>query len=287
MKKSVLFLDNEFIPVDNQLVEKLTPGILKGRGVFETLRVYPGAQIFGLPEHLSRLKYGLKTLNMQSPLSPRQMKDVLENILSLNYLTSAQVRLIVWQDPHRRQTHAAVMAFSYEPFLESQYRKGFKAAISSIRSKKCFALPRIKSIDYTAFLRMYRQARSRGCDEGLLLNDRGELVEGSRSNIFFLTKSTLCTPALTSGCLKGITRGFVIRIAREIGLKVAPVRASVEDLLNADEAFLTNSLIEVMPLTAIDGKLVGNGKAEHKTLKILRKYRRLVSGSWKKYVTPK
>ena len=119
------------------------------------------------------------------------------------------------------------------------------------------------------FLKAYQRAGTQGYDEALLLNHRGELVEGSRSNIFFLKDGTWCTPALASGCLKGVTRGVVLKIAQRMKMKTKQVIVTPQDFLNADEIFLTNSLIELMPLTSVDGKPVGNGKSGPVTLKIL------------------
>ncbi len=275
MKKRVIFLDNEFIPANNRLVEKLTPGVLKGRGVFETMRVYPGTQIFSLQEHLRRLKCGLKILKIESPLSGKQMKEALDGVLGFNHLTSARVRVMVWQD--NRHVHAAIMAFPYDPFPASQYAKGFKAIISQSKLNESYLMKDVKSLNYIFFLKAYQRAKTQGYDEALLLNHRGELVEGSRSNIFFLKDGKLCTPALASGCLKGVTRGIVIKIAQRMKMKTKQVIAAPQELLNAKEAFLTNSLIEVMPLTAIEGRLVGDGKAGSVTLKILREYWWIVS----------
>ena len=332
MKDSIIFLDNELIPTDDQLVRRLMPGVLKARGVFETMRVYPTGKegrkgkIFGLQEHFSRLKRGLKILQLESPLSQKQMQEALERVLELNHFTSARVRFIIWQDDtvkkiidangqrvlplrtlpvlvpargkrtpcaspagaeinvtgqddHREKVHAAIMAFAYDPFPAAQYRKGFKAIVSKTKLAAVSLLKEVKSLDYVPFLQAYRWAKARGYDETLLLNHRGEVVEGSRSNIFFLKDGKLCTPALASGCLKGITRGAVIKIAQQMGIKVKQVRTVPQEFLNAREAFLTNSLIEVMPLTSIEGRSVGNGKAGPVTLRILKEYRSVVSKS--------
>ena len=135
----------------------------------------------------------------------------------------------------------------------------------------------VKSLDYVCFWKAYQRAKAQGYDEALLRNHRGELVEGSRSNIFFLKDNKLCTPSLASGCLKGITRSVVIKIARRMRIEVQERTITPQELLNAREAFLTNSLIEVMPLTSIKGRSVGNGKAGALTLRILKEYRRWIS----------
>lgn len=267
----MLFLDNKFLPADDHLVKQLTPGILKARGVFETIRVYPTGKILGLHEHLRRLKRGLKTLRIESPLSEKQIKESLKRVLELNHLTGARVRIMVWQG--RRRIHAAIAAFAYGPFTQAQYRKGFKAMVSKTKLDDSSLMKNVKSLNYVSFLKVYQRAKAQGYDEALLLNRRGELVEAIRGNIFFIKDGTLYTPALASGCLKGITRRLVLKIARRMKIKTKEMTVMPRDLLNADEAFLTNSLIELMPLTTIDGKPVGKGKAGVVTLRILREYR--------------
>lgn len=275
MKSTVFFLDHKFIPADDRLIERLTPGILKGRGVFETMRVYPTGKIFGLQEHLSRLKRGLKVFQMESPLSEKQIKEALKRLRELNHFTNARVRIMVWQD--KRRVRSSIMAFPYHPFSQRQCVKGFKAMISQTKLDKSSLMKNAKSLNYVSFLKAYQRARAKGYDEALLLNHRGELVEASRSNIFFLKNGRLYTPALASGCLKGITRDTVIKIARQMKLNLKQRSITPQELLNAKEAFLTNSLIELMPLTFVDRKPVSNGKAGPVTLKILREYRRSVS----------
>ena len=222
MNPRVLFLDNEFIPANDQLVKRLTPGVLKARGVFETMRVYPmgkegrKGKIFGLQEHFSRLKRGLKILQLESPLSQKQMQEALERVLfffaqrmernvaskqysaprriiaaksgfaiNSNHFINARVRFIIWQDDRREKVHAAVMASAYDPFPAAQYRKGFKVIISKTKLAAVSLLKEVKSLDCVPFLQAYRRAKARGYDEALLLNHRGEVVEGSCSNIFF------------------------------------------------------------------------------------------------------
>ncbi|HLD69786.1 MAG TPA: aminotransferase class IV [Candidatus Omnitrophota bacterium] len=275
IKFNIFFIDNKFVPADEQLIRRLTPGILKARGVFETLRVYPTGKIFGLQEHLSRLKRGLKILKIESPLSEKQMKEALQRLLELNHLTSARVRIMLWQG--QRRVHAAIMAVPYHPFSKRKYIKGFKAMISKTKLDKFSLMKDVKSLNYVSFLKAYERAKAQGYDEVLLLNHRGELVEASRSNVFFLKDGTLCTPALASGCLEGITRGLVLKIAQRMKMKTKQMTVVPQYLLNAQEVFLTNSLIELMPLTSIDGKLVADGKAGPVTLKILREYRRLAA----------
>ncbi len=280
MKDIIIYLDGSMIQADQKLLKSLSLGILPGQGVFETMRAYcrkkdpKFAKIFQLDAHLSRLAKGLRILNIPKPISSKKMKEISEEILRCNGLRSARVRLTVWK--MGKKVHVAIAAVPYESFPEIKYQKGFKAMVSSLKLEESSVLKGIKSIRYAAFLKAYQRAKLAGYEEALLLNHRGELVEGSRSNVFFVTDKVLCTPALASGCLAGITRRLVIEIAREMGIKVSQCKATLEDVLKAQESFLTNSLLEVMPLTSIQGKDLNGGNPGRLTLKILQQYRRLV-----------
>ena len=289
MKGIMIYLDGAMIFADQKLLKSLSPGILKGDGVFETMRSYGARQdqrivkIFQLALHLSRLARGLKALNIPPPISlnPRISvdavgfnfpgKEIIEKILRLNNLVNAKVRLTVWKSG--KKIHSAITVVPYKPFSENKYKKGFSAMVSRITLDESSMLNGIKSIRYDFFLKAYQRARLHGYDEALLFNRRGELVEGSRSNIFFVTDKVLCTPPLRSGCLAGITRQLVIKIAGEMGIEIKQRKVTLFDILEAREVFLTNSLLEVMPLTSIEGKDLNGGKAGKLTLQILKEYR--------------
>jgi len=115
-----------------------------------------------------------------------------------------------------------------------------------------------------------------GVDEAICLNERGLVAEASISNIFLVTDDILRTPGLDSGILPGVTRETVLELASKLGIKSAEQEIKLDELFEAQEAFLTNSLIEVMPLTEIDGKVVGFGRPGAVTKKLLGAYRKLV-----------
>ena len=278
--KNIIYLDGATISADPKLLESLSPGSVQGEGVFETMRSYglktsrKTAKIFQLDAHLSRLARGLKILNIPEPFFLKEIKSTIEEILRLNLLGNAKVRVMVWQAGGK--VHASIVAAVYKPFPESKYKKGFKAAVSKINLDSSSLLNGVKSIRYDFFLKACHRAKLDGFDEALLLNLRGEVVEGSRSNIFCVSGHILYTPPLTCGCLNGITRQAVIKIARRAGLNVQQRKVILADILKAEEIFLTNSLLEVMPVTSVDGKKINGGRPGKRTLQILREYRRLV-----------
>ena len=119
-------------------------------------------------------------------------------------------------------------------------------------------------------------ARAGGCDEAILLNEQGYLAEGSATNIVIVSKGELITPFLESGVLPGITREAVLDIARAASIQTLERQVELKELIEAEEAFVTNSILELMPLTWFEGKPIGTGKPGELTRKLLAAYRKLV-----------
>ena len=146
--------------------------------------------------------------------------------------------------------------------------------VSSIRQNSLSPLSRLKSANYLNHVLARKEARTAGADEALLLNERGFLCEGSTSNVFLIQGDTLVTPGEESGCLPGITRQTVIEIASGLGIAVVQRDARLEELLQAEEAFITNSLLEIMRLAKVDGKPVGRGAGKSRGVATAQRLRR-------------
>ena len=262
---SFLFLDGKFVDSNARLLEQLTPGIIKEKGVFETLRAYDGTLSL-LDKHLDRLEKGLRELQIPLPYSQVEIRRHLQETLRVNGLRNARVRLMVWQG---NKVRVAIIAQPYQPFPLKKYKKGFHAVLSDLRCDEQSRLADIKSIQYQPFYSAYKKIQNKKYDEAILLNRKGEIVEGSRSNIFFIKNKVLFTPDLKSGCLDGITRRVVIDLARRFGLPVQTGGFKPADLSSAEESFLTNSLWEIMPLTTFDHRRIGNGKPGKITWKLM------------------
>jgi branched-subunit amino acid aminotransferase/4-amino-4-deoxychorismate lyase len=134
----------------------------------------------------------------------------------------------------------------------------------------------LKSLNYLDSLLARREAKAAGADEAIVLNEEGFLAEGSMSNIFLVSGNTLHTPSEDSGTLPGITREVVLELALSLGMEAIKRKIALEELLQADEAFFTSSLIEIMPLTHVDEQSIGSGRAGMVTQKLMAAYKRLV-----------
>jgi len=242
-----IFLDGKMAGADKRQLDDLAPGRLKGLGMFETMRTV-GGEPFLLDEHLRRMTRGLKLIGLKNPFTPDRWRKLIHETMKANHLRQARIRLTVWKDGSRR--HASVICRPLVLPLAEQYRRGRHVIVSSVR-RPLSRLSHVKSTDYGVFLKAQEEAKHRGADEALMLNVKGHVVEAARSNIFWIRNNTLFTPAVSTGCLNGITRRIIVTLARERGWKVSIVEAPLNDLLRADSVFLTNSIVGVMPVRSI------------------------------------
>ena len=276
MQKRIIFLDGAFVPSGPSFLAALSPGILVGKGVFETMRAYEGT-IFAPEKHLSRFSGGLKAFKIKTPYSPKRITELLYQTLYANHLKNARLRLTAWKAGYHARL--SIIALPYRPFSQKKYHHGFRAKVSKLWHHQNPRYPRVKSIDYRPFLFAFHRSQAQGNDEVIFLNRQGYLTEGSRSNIFFAKDNVLYTPSLACGCLNGITRQIVLKSAKRIGITYKEVRVPVAALFQADEAFLTNSLMEIMPLTYLGGRKIATGKIGKLTSRIMRSYRKIVKDS--------
>ena len=169
-----------------------------------------------------------------------------------------------------------IMASHYQPYPEQVYQRGFRAIVSSIHRNSQSPLSRIKSTNYLESILAKHEARKAEVDEALFLNEKGLLAEASMSNIFLVNNGTLRTPGEENGILPGITREVVLELAASLGIKSMEQKIALKELTQADEAFFTNSLMEIMPLTQLSGQKIGTGEAGAVTQRLAAAYQELV-----------
>ncbi|MBI5144973.1 MAG: aminotransferase class IV [Candidatus Omnitrophica bacterium] len=237
-------------------------------GVFETMRAVNNKIVY-LEAHLERLQQSCLALGIDFPYPAVKLKKWIEQIVKINNLADAYIKLTLSQS--RSQTDISIIARNYQPYPRGKYRQGFQMGLAQKRQKD-YLLAQHKVTCRNFYETAYQAAKKRGLDEALILNSRGYIAEGTRSNIFLAQEKTLFTPALACGCLNGITRQVILDLAREYQIKAYTGNFTLKDLYRADEAFLTNSLIGVMPLTFLAGKRIGTGKCGKISDFFLKKY---------------
>jgi len=261
----LVHLNGSLVPLAQARVAAMDYGFLYGFGLFETMRAYAG-RVFLLDRHLARLAGSADRLGIA--VDTAGLECAVADVIRANRLTDARIRLTVsigeggpTPDPAGcAQPTVLVVAGQYRPPPEHVYDAGFRAVISSIRRNSRSPLSGMKTLNYLESMLARQEARAAGADEALFLNERGLLAEASMSNLFLVHGGAVKTPALGCGVLPGVAREAVLELAEGMGIAVVEGEIVPEELSGADEAFLTNSLIEVMPLTQVDGKPVGSGK---------------------------
>lgn len=278
---NVVYLNGSLIPRSRAKVSALDYGFLYGLGLFETMRAYEG-QVFRLESHLSRLSRSAELLGI--PVTVSELRDAVRETIEANQLSNARIRVTISagegeMSPNLktcRKPTMLVLAERYQPYPQEVYRRGFRTVISSIRRNSQSPLSGLKSTSYLESILARQQAREKGNDEAICLNDKGFLAEASMSNIFLVSEGILRTPGEESGILPGITRSTILELASKLGINLLEEDIRPIELFQAQEAFLTNSLIEVMPLTEIEGKPIASGKPGTLSEILLKEYRELV-----------
>jgi branched-chain amino acid aminotransferase group I len=278
-----IYLNGQIIPRSKVKLSPFDHGFLYGYGLFETMRAYQG-HIFLLDRHLTRFRHSAKSIGLANKLTAFDLEAACTKTLEANKLKEARLRLTVsagegdmTPDPGTCSNPTVlVTARDLVPLPQKKYESGFKAALSSLRRNSQSPLSRLKSNCYMENILARMAARAAGCDEAILLNEHGYLAEGSTTNIFLVCNRELITPSLESGVLPGITREAVLEMAQASNIKTLERQVELEELIEAEEAFVTNSILEVMPLTMFEGKPIGTGKPGQLTKELLAAYRKLV-----------
>jgi len=280
----IVYLNGHLVPRSEAKLSPFDHGFLYGYGLFETMRAYNG-RIFRLDRHLARLCRSAEILGLGSRLADFDLETACLKTLEANRLKEARLRLTVSAgegdaipDPSTCSSLTVfIAAKNLIPLPSEKYELGFKAVLSSVRRNSQSPLSRLKSSCYLDNILARMEAKAAGCDEAILLNERGYLAEGSVSNIFLVSKGMLTTPSLEGGILPGITREAVLEIAQALNIKTVERETELNELTEAEEAFITNSVLEIMPLTRFEGKPIGAGKAGQLTRRLMAAYTRLVN----------
>jgi branched-chain amino acid aminotransferase len=280
----LIYLDGHFVAQEQALVSVFDHGFLYGDGIYETMRAY-GGNLFLLKKHLRRLKCSADAISLKLPLSLGAIGEALNESLTVNKLQEAYVRIQVSRGPGEIGLDPALcpaptMVIVTKPFKDypaEQYEQGVSVAVVKTRRNHPLALnPAIKGTNFMNNILARIESLKAGAAEGIMLNWKGYVAEGTISNIFMVKKGVLYTPRLDTGILEGVTRDLVLRLARRKRVPIKEALLLPKNLYAADECFLTNTTMEIMPVTTIDRKPVGNGKPGPVTMALHQAYRKEV-----------
>ena len=280
-KELVVYVDGEWLPKSRASVSVYDHGLLYGDGVFEGIRVYNGV-IFRFKEHLDRLYSSAKSIKLQIPLSPEEMTKAVVETLKRNGLKDAYIRLVVTRgvgdlgvDPRKCRKASVFVITEYVDLTYGTImkQKGISAIISSVRRDAVDATTHeIKSLNYLNSVLAKLEAADSGADDALMLNRNGFVSEATTTNLFIVKDEEVFTPPSSAGILPGVTRKRTIKLVRELGYSMYTKELTPYDVTNADEAFLTGTLAEIVPLVKVRGIEIGDGRPGPITRKIMEAF---------------
>lgn len=269
-KKNLVYVNKKIISLEQAGIPAADQGLLFGWGLFETLRIYNGMAHM-LDEHITRMIFSAKTLNIPMPMNKEEIAGQVGQFIKAAEIENSVLRITLTKGVN----NISNIIFTHRPivYTAQDYKRGFTAKIASIRRNATSPLVFMKTLNYMDNMLAKQEANLSGFDEALLLNTQGKLCEGSMSNIFFVKNGRIHTPAVKCGLLPGIIRQLVIeKIAPFMNMEVLQDEYGEMQLFEADEAFITNSVIQIMPLVAVNGVNIGNGMPGSVTLAVMRAY---------------
>jgi branched-chain amino acid aminotransferase len=282
-----IFIDGQYFDENSAKISVFDHGLLYGDGIFEGIRAYNG-RVFKLKEHIDRLFYSAKAILLNMPMSHQEITKAVVDTCRENGLREGYIRLIVTRgvgglglNPNKcKRPSVIIIADKIQLYPVEHYEKGLEIiTVPTTRNLHNAVNPAIKSLNYLNNILAKIEANNGGCEEAIMLNNEGYVAECTGDNIFIIKGNELLTPPLSAGALYGITRGVVMELARESGLRVSEPNLTRYDVFNADECFLTGTGAEVVPVVKVDGRVIGSGTPGHRTRELVKKYHTLVQSS--------
>jgi len=273
-----IYLNGKFVPEAEATVSVFDHGLLYGDGVFEGIRTYNG-RVFLLQEHIARLYRSAQAIGLTMPMTPEEMRRIVLATCKANDCRNGYIRLVVTRgvgnlglNPYQcPKPGVIVIAANIQLYPAEFYEKGLRIiTVGTVRNHPEAVNPNIKSLNYLNNIMAKIEAINGGVQEAVMLNHIGYVCEATGDNIFAVNGSTLTTPPAWCGCLIGITRDTVMKLAAENGFTVRESVMTRYDLYNADEVFLTGTAAEVVPVVEIDKRTIGGGVPGAATRKLMQ-----------------
>ena len=281
----LIYLNGQFVDEKRATVSVFDRGFLYGDGVFETMRAYQG-HIAWIEQHLERLFQSAEMIDLCIQQSKPAFTAILRELIDRNRLGDAVIRMTLTRgvglpglDPEPDiQPTTVITARPYQPFPSTYYSEGVSLVIVTIKRNPIESMPpSIKSLNFLNNILAKVEATRKGAFDAIMLNQHNHLTEATTSNLFLVRQRELFTPTVTCGILEGITRNVVIEIAQAKGISCHQQPLTVDTLYSADECFLTNTSMELMPVTQVDNHVIGSGRPGPLTMRLHDAFRQHVA----------
>jgi branched-chain amino acid aminotransferase len=263
-------MNGDLVDWDKATVHVGAHALHYGSGVFEGIRAYhtpDGTAVFRLRDHLERLANSARIYRMEIPFTLEELEAAVWQTIKANGLDSCYIRPIVYRGlgqlgvyPLTCPVDTAIMTWSWGAYLgDEALAHGIKATISPIRRFADDMMPNAAKAtgQYLNSMLAKLDASERGFEEAILTNAEGNVSEGSGENLFAVFDGTLTTPRLTDSILPGVTRFTVLEIANELGIPTAERSFTVDELIGAEEIFVTGTAAEITPVRSVDEHTIG------------------------------
>jgi branched-chain amino acid aminotransferase len=271
-----VWIDGKFFNKEDAKISVYDHGLLYGDGVFEGIRVYRG-KIFECDAHLRRLFDSAKAICLKCPHTAQQLKSAMEETVRANGFSDCYIRLVITRgvgylglNPSKCPTPSVIIITdTIELYPQEMYSNGMSIVTASVVRNHPNALsPRVKSLNYLNNILAKIEAADANVPEALMLNQEGNVAECTGDNIFIVQDGKVRTPGTADGILEGVTRKVIIQLCQKLSIPCAEKTIQRHDLYIADECFLTGTAAEVIPVTRIDGRVIGTGQPGPVTRKI-------------------
>jgi len=279
-----VWLNGELVEKAEAKLSVFDHGVLYGDGVFEGIRVYDG-KVFQCEAHIERLFNSAREIRLAIPYTKQEIAEAVRETLEANDVADGYVRLVVTRgegtlglNPFKCPAPTVfVIADQIVLYPQEMYAKGMAVIIArTARTSARMLKPSIKSLNYLNNIMAKIEAIDAGVAEAIMLNEAGNVAECTGDNVFIVKDGRLITPPLEAGILGGITRAVVLKLAGENGIPAVEEDVDPDRLYAADEVFLTGTAAEVIAVTRVDGRIIGDGKPGPITGRLLAAFREFI-----------
>ena len=258
----LVFLNGQFLPEAQAVVPVNDRGFMYGDGLFETMRVC-GGRPFRMAQHLERMTRGADFLKIKCPFTPEELQDFAGQLIGQNQMPEAVLRVTLTRGPGERgytpqidSQPTVVMTLHAAPPMDVGNPVQWRLITSSYRIPAADPLSSFKTMSKLVHIMARLEAVEKDADEALLVNTNGEVAETASGNLFWVYQDNICTVPTGRGVLPGITRSVVLEICRTLGLPTNKCVIKPRALRNSEGIFITQSVLGIVPVTALDGEPV-------------------------------
>ena len=281
-----VFLNDKLVDIDKACVSVTDSGLLYGMGLFETMRSYNGV-VFCLKDHLDRLFFSASSLSINNTYDRKYISDAIYKLLKANKLTDARLRLTLTSGPmsqseEQRRATLLVTATELRPYPPEYYKNGVLVVLCPFRQNTAEPIYGHKTINYLSRMIALNFAHQKRAAEALWFTVDNRLAEGCISNVFLVKDSVLYTPPIETPVLAGVARKTVCQIALKNSIKLVEKTLGINDVLDADEVFLTNVIMQILPVRAVEKHTVGDGKVGLVTRKLMEFFGEFIKNECRK-----